>query len=209
MKKKLYLFLFLSIFRIFAKADVEIITEKNKENDLLEIMKIVLLTTTSSILYGVVHDLITVNICFEYFNSDLTHHGPYTKKYFPEIYRKNNKILYALLWGTIATYWVGIILGIICGISARCNSQKITWRNLLIPCIIFSSTLLISTLIFGLVTYSNSKNNFLTANYMHNWSYFAGGVLGLIFTFYVLNMKNNKIVTIEKNIINFNLINFF
>ena len=148
------------------------------------------------------HDLITTQICIEYFSSDRTHHGPFTKKYMPWVYKANNKILYALAWAPLATIPHGLVAGILWAIAARSNSDSLSWRDMVLPTSIFMSTLLLSTTIVGIIEYNKEKDNFNTVAKMHNWSYGAGtvGAIGMIFYFYFIPMaviflffKNHKI----------------
>ncbi|OJW70825.1 MAG: hypothetical protein BGO68_02335 [Candidatus Amoebophilus sp. 36-38] len=182
--------------------------------DMIEIAKIMSMTTINAVAYGIVHDLITTQINFDYFASDRTHHGPYTKAHFPFIYRTNNKILYALLWGTIATWWVGLPLGIICGIAARCNSKKLTWHNLMKPMSLFSVGMLTTSIIVGLLNYVNYKDSFEMVAVMHQTSYITGIVGGILMAYYLYNYtpeksSEEKIIQFEPNSITINLVRLF
>jgi hypothetical protein len=62
---------------------------------------IVLLSITAAVCYGIVHDQITARICIEYFT--IGH---------PNIFGTDNPALLGLGWGIVATWWVGLIVGI-------------------------------------------------------------------------------------------------
>lgn len=55
-----------------------------------------------SIAYGIAHDLVTAHIWVEYFT---VHHA--------KIIESESPIAMALLWGFLATFWVGLIAGIL------------------------------------------------------------------------------------------------
>lgn len=69
---------------------------------------IVGLCLAASVVYGVVHDQITAHICVEYFSK--TH---------PHLIDSESPALLALAWGVVATWWVGLGLGLIIALSAR------------------------------------------------------------------------------------------
>lgn len=64
--------------------------------------KTILLCLFVAIAFGIVHDLVTANICVEYFT--IGH---------PKVIESQNPIFLALVWGILATWWVGAILGIL------------------------------------------------------------------------------------------------
>ncbi len=67
--------------------------------DIKETGKIILMATAASITYGIIHDLITTQVNFDYFASDRTHHGPFTQQNFPYVYNANNKVLLRIAMG--------------------------------------------------------------------------------------------------------------
>ena len=77
--------------------------------ELIEILKIVALCIVGAIVYGVVHDQITARVCLEYF----------TVAHPPVFGETQSPTLLGLGWGVIATWWVGLILGVPLGICAR------------------------------------------------------------------------------------------
>jgi hypothetical protein len=72
---------------------------------------IVLLCIVAAVVYGVVHDQITARICVEYFT--IGH---------PPVFDTADPTLLGLGWGVIATWWVGLILGLLLALSARVGS---------------------------------------------------------------------------------------
>lgn len=74
----------------------------------LEAIKIVLFATLAAISYGIVHDQVTAHLCVEYFT--LAH---------PPVFPTESPFLLAIGWGIIASWWVGLILGVGLAAAAR------------------------------------------------------------------------------------------
>jgi hypothetical protein len=74
----------------------------------MQFVRVVLLCMGSAIGYGLVHDQITIRVCPEYFTIG---HDPI----FPEA----PLTVIALLWGVIATWWMGLFLGVALAVAAR------------------------------------------------------------------------------------------
>jgi hypothetical protein len=163
-------------------------------NELLEYSKIILMTTVSAVCYGITHDLVTTQINLDYFASDRTHHGPYTRKYFPYIYKSNNKVLYALLWGTLGTCWVGLPLGLIWAVAARYgDAQKLTWHDLMKWDAILTGSMLATSLTMGIVDYLIYRDSFSMVAAMHHTSYTAGILGGIMTAFFIYHLRNKPI----------------
>jgi len=71
-------------------------------------LKIVLLSIAASIVYGVAHDQVTARVCVEYFT--IGH---------PPLINSDSPTLLGLAWGVVATWWVGLPLGLILAVAAR------------------------------------------------------------------------------------------
>jgi hypothetical protein len=88
-----------------------------------QFLLIVLLATTASVAYGIVHDQVTVRISPEYFtigHPPVRHHGSLT--------------LLGLYWGLAATWWAGLTVGLILAVAARAGrSPGLTARDLIGP----------------------------------------------------------------------------
>ncbi|MGI9455838.1 MAG: hypothetical protein ACR2NU_04710 [Aeoliella sp.] len=80
----------------------------------MQFVAIILLCILSAVVYGIVHDQITARICIEYFT--IGH---------PPIFRVpvESPTLIALAWGVIATWWVGLGLGILLACAARLGNR--------------------------------------------------------------------------------------
>ena len=61
----------------------------------------------AAVLYGLIHDQITIRICPQYFTV-----------WHPHLIDTNSLTVLAVFWGVIATWWMGAFLGIVLGWSA-------------------------------------------------------------------------------------------
>src|SRR5947199_10177531 len=78
----------------------------------------------AAVVYGICQDMVTAHICVEYFS--VGH---------PPIFGgATNPLVLALGWGVIATWWVGVLLGVPAAFLARVGGRpKLTWRDLRLP----------------------------------------------------------------------------
>ena len=154
----------------------------------MEYLKIILASILLSITYGITHDLITTQISIEYFT--IGH---------PIIIDTNSPILLALVWGTIATWWVGLIIGILISFSSRLGSKpKLNFKDVFKPILKLITAMFAGALLGGLIGYITSINQiftlvprlakqidpskhhlFLTAGWAHTSSYIIGFVGGI------------------------------
>ena len=79
----------------------------------MEAIKIMLFATAAAIVYGVLHDLVTAHLCVEYFT--IAH---------PPVFPTISPILLALGWGVIASWWVGLALGVGLAMAARIGPPR-------------------------------------------------------------------------------------
>jgi hypothetical protein len=75
---------------------------------IMESLKILLLSIVAAVFYGIVHDQVTARICVEYFT--IGH---------PPIFGTKNPTLLGVGWGLLATWWVGLFLGVPLAVVAR------------------------------------------------------------------------------------------
>ena len=73
-----------------------------------EIVKIVLGTMLTAIIYGIAHDMITAHVDVSYFTI-----------FHPHIISSNSPVAMALLWGVLATWWMGLIIGVALALTAQ------------------------------------------------------------------------------------------
>ncbi len=89
----------------------------------MQFIAIVLFAVGSSVVYGIVHDQFTVRISLEYFT--IGH---------PKLLSSTDPTLLAITWGFVASWWVGLALGVACGIACQFgNGNRINVFELLIP----------------------------------------------------------------------------
>src|SRR5215467_8644792 len=79
---------------------------------MIETLKIIFACIAGAIIYGIVHDQITARICIEYFTV-----------FHPPVFVTQSPTLLGLGWGIIATWWVGLLLGLLLALSARAGSR--------------------------------------------------------------------------------------
>ena len=78
----------------------------------MEALKIVLFCTAAAITYGILHDQITAHVCIEYFT--IAH---------PPVFPTESPFWLAIGWGVIATWWVGLPLGVLLAAAARIGAK--------------------------------------------------------------------------------------
>ena len=109
----------------------------------MEAVKIVLLCIASAIVYGILHDQVTARVCVEYFT--IGH---------PPVFYTDSPTLLAFGWGVIATWWVGLLLGIPLALVSRLGSgPKFDAAHLIRPLCILLLVMFCVSLVAGLVGY--------------------------------------------------------
>jgi hypothetical protein len=78
----------------------------------METLKIIAGSTTAALMYGVVHDQITIRICPEYFTA-----------FHPSIFPTQSLTLIGIGWGIIASAPLGAALGILFAVCARAGDH--------------------------------------------------------------------------------------
>src|SRR5437016_6665649 len=78
----------------------------------MEFLRIVGLGLGAAVGYGVLHDQVTSRVCIEYFT--IGH---------PHIIASTSPTLLALVWGVVATWWVGLPLGVGLALAARAGKR--------------------------------------------------------------------------------------
>lgn len=79
---------------------------------MVEYLKIILACMAAAIIYGILHDQITARVCVEYFTV-----------FHPPVFATQSPSLLAFGWGVIATWWVGLFLGLLLAFAARSGSR--------------------------------------------------------------------------------------
>jgi hypothetical protein len=105
----------------------------------MQFIAIVLFSVAAAIFYGIVHDQITARVCVEYFT--IGH---------PPVFHTNSPTLLALGWGVIATWWVGLPLGIFLAGASRFGMwPKLRVRDLLVPTLCLLLVIGVAAAFFG------------------------------------------------------------
>ena len=82
---------------------------------------IIILCVLGSVIYGVAHDMITARVCVEYFT--IGH---------PKLMESTDPTVLAFVWGVLATWWVGLILGVALAVTTSVGTRpKFPTRTLL------------------------------------------------------------------------------
>jgi hypothetical protein len=79
---------------------------------LVQSFGIVLMCILAAVVYGIAHDQVTARVCVEYFT--VGH---------PLILPTEDPTLLGLIWGVVATWWVGLLLGVPLAVVARAGSR--------------------------------------------------------------------------------------
>src|SRR5262245_56111915 len=104
-------------------------------------LAIVLLSILAAVVYGILHDQVTARVCVEYFPIG---HAP--------IFGTDDPTLLGLGWGVIATWWMGLLLGVPLAVAARAGSRpKRSVGSLLRPIVILLAVMAVCALIAGVV----------------------------------------------------------
>ena len=162
--------------------------------------KIVLLVILASVLYGVLHDQVTARVCVEYFT--IGH---------PPVFNTDSPTLLALGWGVIATWWVGLILGIPIACAARIGDRPAMSANdLLKPLALLLVCMAILAVVAGLAGYAAASAGavwlleplrskvpadrqvaFLADLWSHATSYGAGFIGGIVLCVWIWRRRRN------------------
>jgi len=164
-------------------------------------LAIVVLAILACVTYGVIHDQVTARICVEYFT--IGH---------PRVIPSNDPTLLGLVWGVIATWWVGVLLGVPLATSARIGSRpKKSAVSLIRPMIILCVCCALLAVVAGTVGYIVASNGsvilvgplaekvpqakhvaFLTDLWAHNASYLGGFVGGIALCIWVWRSRRRE-----------------
>ncbi len=155
----------------------------------MESLRIIGLAVVAAVAYGLVHDQITVRICLEYFT--IGH---------PPVFVTKDPTLLGLGWGVLATWWVGVLLGIPLAIAAQagCRPRRNS-GSLVVPIMRLLAVMATGAFLAGLLGNTLARNGsvslggamheaiplerhvaFLTDLWAHMASYAVGFVGGAV-----------------------------
>jgi hypothetical protein len=161
---------------------------------MIRIVGIMLFCVLASVTYGILHDQITVRICIEYFT--LGH---------PPVFDTTDPTLLGLGWGIIATWWVGVFLGVPLGLVSTVGSHpQRSLRSLVRPIVGLFGVMATAAAGAGLIAWLLGRNGlislsgpvaealppdrhlpFLVDWWIHSTSYYVGTVGGILVIFWV------------------------
>jgi hypothetical protein len=102
---------------------------------------IVLMCVVAAVCYGIAHDQVTARVCVEYFT--VGH---------PPVFGTDDPTLLGLGWGVIATWWVGLLLGVPLAVVARVGSRpKRSVGSLVRPVTVLLAVMAVCALAAGVV----------------------------------------------------------
>lgn len=168
-------------------------------------LRVILLCILSAVVYGILHDQVTARVCVEYFT--VGH---------PPIFHTESPTLLAIGWGFVATWWVGLILGILAAVASRYGPwPKLNATHLVRPIIGLLTIMAVASLLAGIVGYELAKAGgvklpeslalrippthrtpFVADLFAHQTAYGVGSVGGIVLCGWVLlqRWKMRKII---------------
>jgi hypothetical protein len=116
----------------------------------MESLKIILLCILAAVTYGILQDLITTRVCVEYFTIG---HLPIGTE---------DPTLLAIGWGILATWWVGLGLGLLLAFAARVGSRpRLAMRDLVRPVAITMLSVALAAAIAGMIGYLAAQSGWI------------------------------------------------
>lgn len=142
-----------------------------------------------SILYGIAHDMVTAHLAVEYFT-----------EYHPKIIEATDPVSMALLWGVIATWWMGAFFGAILAFFAVGGTRPLLPLRRVAKAIFVGlfAVLLIAMLVLGLtivavqMTHLDSpaqSSELMGVAVTHQVSYALSGLLGIVLCIWVTRTR--------------------
>jgi len=158
-------------------------------------LQIIALCIAALVGYGIVQDQFTVRLCPEYF----TRAHPTIPDYFDPDRDLEGPTLLAISWGFLGSWWGGLFMGIVVGLTARLVcAPKLGPRELAKPILVVIAVVGITALVSGLIGYGLAKAGviwvaedwerviprerhvaFLAVGWTHAGAYLAGVVASL------------------------------
>ncbi len=110
--------------------------------------RIVAGAVAAAITYGVAHDQVTARVCVEYFT--VAH---------PPVFETSDPTLLGLGWGVIATWWVGLLLGLPLAAAARLGDRwpKLELADVARPIGVLLLVMAASALVAGLIGHAAQR----------------------------------------------------
>lgn len=105
----------------------------------------------AAVVYGIGHDMVTTRICIEYFTV-----------FHPRVIASEDPTMLALVWGVIATWWMGFGLGIVLAWVARAGDRpKLELRDLVRPIGVLLVVMALLSLTAGALAFFAAERDWL------------------------------------------------
>jgi hypothetical protein len=164
---------------------------------------ILLMCVLAAVAYGIAHDLITARVCVEYFT--VGH---------PPVFDTDDPTLLGIGWGVIATWWVGLLVGVPLALVARAGSRpKRPVGSLIRPLVWLLAVMAVCALAAGMLGWFLARSGtvllvgpiaralpterhvpFLADLWAHVASYLVGLVGGIIIMVFVWRSRGRATV---------------
>jgi len=166
----------------------------------VEALKIILLCLAAAVVYGICQDQITARVCLEYFT--VGH---------PRIFETEDPTVLALGWGILATWWVGLLLGIPAALVARTgNRPRVAARELIRPIGLLMLAMACFAALSGVIGYvlagvgpaydrrlfqklgAETYPRFMADAWAHGAAYLGGFVGGIALMIWIWQERNRR-----------------
>jgi hypothetical protein len=157
----------------------------------MQALAIIALSILAAVVYGIVHDQVTARVCVEYFTIGQ-----------PPVFATESPTLLGVGWGIIATWWVGLLLGVPLALAARIgNRPKKSAQSLVRPVAILLGIMALCAILSGILGYLLGQSGavilleplasrvpkekhaaFLADGFAHSASYLVGFLGGIVLT---------------------------
>jgi len=164
----------------------------------LPYLRIILFSIGCAVLYGIIHDQVTAHVCVEYF----------TVAHISLLGIRDPTVL-GVAWGIIATWWVGLELGVLLALVARVGSRpKLAVRDVRRPILLLMLGVGLTSVLAGLVGYALARMGdasipyyyvtdvpparqalFIADAWAHGNAYTVGAVGGLLICLWALRRR--------------------
>jgi len=155
----------------------------------MEGLKTIGMCIVGAIVYGILHNQVTARVCVEYFT--IGH---------PTIFVTDSPTLLGIGWGILATWWVGLILGVLLAFASLWDVKpRRSTRSLLRPVLVLLAVMGALALAAGFTGYALAQSGsvvlvgplassvpadrhsvFIADLWAHSASYLAGFVGGIV-----------------------------
>ena len=152
-------------------------------NRLAEGTKILFFTIFASIIYGWLHDLVTAHISPEYF----------LPPYHVVIIPTQSPIHLALIWGVVATWWMGAFFGFLLALAATIGKNPLAFAQLKKPITLGLLAVLIAAYLYLAINLSRNPDEIDAVLATHKFSYAACSILaGALIAWTIYRRRNSK-----------------